>query len=62
MDKFFCNPAYPILFNSAESFSNGGVNNCIFGETTNLKNAQETYDFFFNDGYDNQVKNKNKKQ
>lgn len=61
MDKFFCNPSYPILFNSASSFSENSIGDSIANSRSNILSAQELYDFFFDDNYKEQI-NKNDKK
>ncbi|MCK9309891.1 MAG: hypothetical protein M0P99_06435 [Candidatus Cloacimonetes bacterium] len=61
MNKFFCNPSYPILFNNASSFADSGISNTISENGEKNTSAQELYDFFFNDGYEKQVLKMNKK-
>lgn len=61
MDKFFCNPSYPILFNNASSFSENSIGDSITNLSNNISSAQELYDFFFCDNYKEQI-NKNDKK
>ena len=61
MDKFFCNPSYPILFNNASSFSENSIGDSITNSSSKFSSAQELYDFFFDDNYKEQI-NKNDKK
>lgn len=58
MYKFFCNPSYPILFNNASSFSDNSVSDSICNTDEQVSSAEELYDFFFNDNYQNQLEKK----
>lgn len=55
MDKFFCNPSYPILFASPSSFSETITSDSINSSSNSISSPRELYDFFFDDNYQKQL-------
>ncbi|MFA7157169.1 MAG: hypothetical protein WC123_05710 [Bacilli bacterium] len=54
MERFFCNPSYPIQFKNTSFFDGASLSGSISCEDKNFNSAKDLYDFFFQDSYKEQ--------